>query len=65
MGINPDWMGYLQYCEQAGVGAFNRERIELRGEKVASVQKKYRLHNNIEEQLQWLGPLADAPPKLG
>jgi len=65
MGIDPDWMGYLQYCEQAGVGTFNRARIELRGEKVASVQKKYRLHNDIDQQLQWLGPLTDTPAKLG
>ncbi len=65
MGIDPEWMGYLQYCEQAGVGAYNRSRIELRGEKVETVQKKYRLHNDIELELQWRGPLTDLPPKLG
>ncbi|MGD0578042.1 MAG: DUF362 domain-containing protein [Bryobacteraceae bacterium] len=65
MGIDPEWMGYLQYCEKAGVGAYDRARIELRGEKVESVQKKYRLHNDIELELQWRGPLTDLPPKLG
>jgi uncharacterized protein (DUF362 family) len=65
MGIDPEWMGYLRYCEQAGVGAYDRSRIELRGEQVASVQKKYRLHNDIELELQWRGPLTDLPPKLG
>jgi uncharacterized protein (DUF362 family) len=65
MGIDPKWMGYLQYCEQAGVGAFDRARIELRGERVETVQKKYRLHNDIERELQWMGPLTDLPPKLG
>jgi uncharacterized protein (DUF362 family) len=65
MGIDPAWMGYLQYCEQAGIGSYDRARIELRGEKVETVQKKYRLHNDIERELQWMGPLTDLPPKLG
>jgi len=65
MGIDPEWMGYLQYCERAGVGNFDRARIELRGEKIENVQKKYRLHNDIELELQWRGPLTDLPPKLG
>ena len=65
MGIDPAWMGYLQYCEQAGIGAYNRSRIDLRGEKVETVAKKYRLHNDIEQELLWRGPLTDLPPKLG
>ena len=31
MGVNPEWMGYLRYCAQAGLGQFDLERIELRG----------------------------------
>ena len=65
MGIDPKWMGYLQYCEKAGVGAFDRSRIELRGEQVEKVAVKYRLHNDIDQELQWMGPLTDLPPKLG
>ena len=65
MGINPDWMGYLQYCEKAGVGRFSRDKIEVRGENVEKVQVKYRLHNDIDRELQWMGPLTDLPPKLG
>jgi len=65
MGIDPEWMGYLQYCEKAGIGHFNRAQIEVRGEKVETVAKKYRLHNDIERELQWRGPLTDLPPKLG
>jgi uncharacterized protein (DUF362 family) len=65
MGINPDWMGYLQYCEKAGVGNFNRAMIDVRGESVDKVKVKYRLHNDIDQELQWMGPLTDLPPKLG
>jgi uncharacterized protein (DUF362 family) len=65
MGINPDWMGYLQYCEKAGIGNFDRARIDVRGESVDKVKVKYRLHNDIDQELQWMGPLTDLPPKLG
>ena len=65
MGINPDWMGYLQYCEKAGIGNFDRARIEVRGESVDKGKVKYRLHNDIDQELQWMGPLTDLPPKLG
>ncbi|MDR3717680.1 MAG: DUF362 domain-containing protein [Bryobacteraceae bacterium] len=65
MGINPDWMGYLQFCEKAGVGNYNRAMIDVRGESVDKVKVKYRLHNDIDQELQWMGPLTDLPPKLG
>jgi len=29
------------------------------------VKVKYRLHNDIDQELQWMGPLTDLPPKLG
>jgi uncharacterized protein (DUF362 family) len=65
MGIDPGWMGYLQWCEQVGVGAFSRDRIEVRGETVEKVARKYRMHGDIERELQWMGPLTELPPKLG
>ena len=64
MGINPEWMGYLRYCAQAGLGEFDRERIELRGGvAVESVRKTYKLHRLIDKQLEWMGPLAPAAQK--
>lgn len=65
MGVNPEWMGYLHYCEKVGVGTFDRAGIEVRGEKPEDVQKKYRLHSDLDRELQWMGPLTDLPPKLG
>ena len=65
MGINPEWMGYLQWCEKVGVGTWDRAKIEVRGEKVESVMQKYRLHTDLDQELQWMGPLTELPPKLG
>src|SRR5690242_1653496 len=65
MGINPDWMGYLKFCSDFGIGQFDIAKIDVRGEKIAAVQKKYQLHADIERQLEWMGPIQDLPKKIG
>jgi uncharacterized protein (DUF362 family) len=65
MGINPDWVGYLGYCERLGVGRYDKAGIEVRGETIASVKRPYQLHQDIERMLEWMGPMKDLPPKLG
>ena len=65
MGINPEWMGYLSYCSQAGVGQYDLSRIEVRGEDTAGVRRSYRMHQDIERELLWMGPMRELPPKLG
>jgi uncharacterized protein (DUF362 family) len=65
MGINPLWLAYEQYCWQVGVGQYDLSKIDVRGEKLADVVRKYRMHGDIERELQWMGPLTEAPPKLG
>ena len=65
MGINPEWVGYLNYCGEAGLGQFDLSKIEVAGATIASVQKKYRLHQDIERELQWMGPMDELPPKVG
>ena len=65
MGINPDWVGYLGYCERTGVGRYDLAGIDVRGEKVADVKRSYQLHRDIERMLEWMGPMKDLPPKLG
>ena len=58
MGVNPEWMGYLKYCADAGLGCFDRERIELRGvTELAPLVKTYALHPRVNKQLEWMGPL--------
>src|SRR5574340_268183 len=59
MGINPDWVGYLNYCCRAGLGQFDLAKIDLRGGVTPeSVRRKYQLHRAIEKQLEWMRPLA-------
>ncbi len=65
MGIDPEHLGYLQWCGETGVGVWDRARIELRGENLDSVRREYRLHADLDRMLQWKGPLTELPPKLG
>jgi uncharacterized protein (DUF362 family) len=65
MGIDPDWVGYLSYCGQAGVGQFGLAKIDIAGDSIASVQKKYALHPDIQRELQWMGPLNSGSPTIG
>lgn len=65
MGIDPTWLGTQLYCWQCGLGQYDIDKIDIEGETIASVQKKYRLHNDIERELRWMGPMTDIPVKLG
>jgi uncharacterized protein (DUF362 family) len=65
MGINPDWLGYLNYCEKLGVGRYDLAKIDVRGEKIAAVRRTYQLHQDIERMLEWMGPMKELPRSLG
>jgi len=58
-------MGYLKFCSDFGIGQFDIAKIDIRGEKIANVQKKYQLHADIERELEWMGPIQDLPKKIG
>lgn len=58
MGVNPEWVGYLQYCCDAGLGQYDLSKIDLRGGvDPASIRKTYQLHPRVQKQLEWMGPL--------
>ncbi len=65
MGIDPEWVGYLNFCSQYGVGQFDMAKIDVLGETPAKVMKKYQLHQDIDRELQWRGPMTELPPRLG
>jgi len=65
MSIDSQWPGYLVYCAQMGLGQYDLTKIDLIGPPIASFQKKYRLHSDIDRELQWMGPMQDLPPKMG
>jgi uncharacterized protein (DUF362 family) len=65
MGIDPSWVGYLDFCGQTGLGRYDLDQIDVRGARLADVKRKYLLHRDIERMLEWMGPMRDLPPKLG
>ena len=65
MGINSEWMGYLKYCGQMGVGQYDLSKIDVIGAALADVKKQYRLHPDIERELKWMGPMTELPFNLG
>lgn len=65
MGVNPDWVAYLRYCAQAGLGQYDLSKIEIVGSTIAAVAKKYKLHPDIDRELKWMGPMHELPPSLG
>jgi uncharacterized protein (DUF362 family) len=65
MGIDPEWLGYVKYCGQLGLGQFDAARIDVVGAKIADVRKKYRMHPDIDRELQWRGPMTELPFNLG
>ena len=65
MGVDPEWLGYVKYCGELHLGQFDAGRIDVIGAKVADVKKAYRMHPDIERELQWQGPMTDLPFNLG
>jgi uncharacterized protein (DUF362 family) len=60
MGINPDWVGYLNFAGRAGLGEFDLSKIEILGPAISSVKRQYKLHDAIQHELQWMGPMSDS-----
>jgi uncharacterized protein (DUF362 family) len=65
MGVDASWLGWLKYSGEIGLGQWDLDKIDIRGAQIASVQKKYRLHTDIELMLRWRGPMEEMPPNLG
>jgi len=65
MSINPKWPGYLNYCGDLGIGQFDLGKIDIRGAKLEAVRRKYRLHIDIERELEWMGPMEELPRVVG
>ena len=53
MGINPADMGYLAYLASAKVGESDLSKMEILGEPVEKLAKKYQLGSSIQNQLKW------------
>jgi len=57
MGINPDWVGYLNYAWKLGLGQYDLAKINLvGGAALASVKRTYKLHDQVADELEWMQP---------
>jgi uncharacterized protein (DUF362 family) len=57
MGIDYAKVGYLNYCAQAGLGEGDLQKIEIVGAPIAEHVRRYKLADNIDEQLVWMTPV--------
>ena len=56
MGIDPADIGYLTYLASARMGESDLSKMEILGEPVAKLAKKYQLATTIQNQLKWKAP---------
>jgi uncharacterized protein (DUF362 family) len=65
MGIDPGWVGYLNYCGQTGLGQYDLSKIQVAGAAIEPLKKKYALHPDVQHELEWMGPMNQLPPRVG
>ncbi len=66
MGVDASWLGWLKYSGEVGIGQADLSKIDIRGNTtVAAEVRKYRMHGDIERELQWMGPMQELPVNLG
>jgi len=53
MGFNPLDIGYLYYLDKWGVGIADLEKIEIIGESIEDLARKFKPHPRYQEMLNW------------
>lgn len=56
MGIDFSKIGYLNHCASMGLGNANLGKIDIVGETLKDHIKHYKLHENFDNQLEWMKP---------
>jgi hypothetical protein len=64
MGFDPRAIGYLQYAQEAGLGVADLERINIVGDPIARVRRRFVPHSNHATQRHW-GRVATGPAYQG
>ena len=54
MGIDPKYMKYLEWCGNAGMGAFDLSNIQVIGPDYKKYVRKYALNKNFDRQVEWI-----------
>lgn len=66
MGIDYTNIGYLNFCEQTGLGTADLNKIQIIGESLNDHRKNYKLSDNFVDQLVWKNAVSQTltdPPK--
>jgi hypothetical protein len=53
MGFDPNEIGYLHYLKTTGFGEGNLERIDVIGENVDNIRRKFKPHSSYRAQREW------------
>jgi uncharacterized protein (DUF362 family) len=64
MGIDYANVGYLNFCNQTGLGVTDLSRIQIIGESINNHRKSYKLSDNFKDQLIWKSPVSQNLPEL-
>lgn len=56
MGIDFSKIGYLNHCNNMGLGNADLSKIEIVGESIKDHIKQYKLPDNFEKQIVWMKP---------
>jgi uncharacterized protein (DUF362 family) len=62
MGMDANWVGYLQYCAAVGLGNYDLSKIDVRGATIESVKRTYKMGPNFDNIIRWKDSLAAAAP---
>ena len=65
MGVDANWLGWMKYCGEVGVGQWDLAKIDVLGAQIDPLRRKYRLHSDVDIMLKWMGPMEEFPPNLG
>jgi hypothetical protein len=64
MGFDPSTIGYLRYAQEAGLGVADLARINIVGDQIAKVRRRFVPHSNHAIQRHW-SRVARAPVYQG
>lgn len=59
MGIDYANVGYLNFCNQTGLGIADLNKIQIIGETINDHKKSYKLSDNFNDQLVWKNPISE------
>jgi uncharacterized protein (DUF362 family) len=58
MGIDYANVGYMNFCNQTGLGTADLSKIQIIGESIENHRKSYKLSDNFKDQLVWKNPVS-------